>query len=157
MKNKMEELESCELCGKKNKLVEVIIEGSMLSVCQNCSKFGKTIIIEKKLEEKTKISRRVNIEEEPELIVANYSELIKQVREKKDLKQEELAKKISEKESVIHKIESGQLKPSILLARKLEKFLKIKLVENYLANEKKKIDFTDQSLTIGDLIKFKKK
>lgn len=150
----LEPLESCELCGKKTKLIDVLIEGSMFSVCQNCSKFGKTVIVEKK-PEKIKFPKR--IEEEPEIIVADYHILIKKAREKTSLKQKELAEKILEKESVIHKLEAGQLKPSILLARKLEKFLNIKLVENYLAKEEKRIDFTDKALTIGDLIKFKKK
>ena len=73
-----------------------------------------------------------------------------------NLKQEELAQKIAEKVSVIHKVESKHLRPSLALAKKLEHFLNIKLIEKYKEEKTKTLDFTDSALTIGDLIKFKK-
>ena len=45
------------------------------------------------------------------------------------LKQFELAQKISEKESIIHKIESDSEDPSIQVIKKLERLFKVKLIE----------------------------
>ena len=66
------------------------------------------------------------------------------------LKQEELARKINEKESLIHKLENELVEPSLKLAEKLEKFLKIKLIEIY-SDENKYVKNNDDKLTIGDL------
>ncbi len=149
----------CELCGKFNdNLIEAIVEGAVVSVCKSCSNFGHVILIEKPINQEIP-KRKIVIEKEPEefeIIVNNYAQEVKQAREKLDLKQEELAQKIAEKISVIHKIESGHLKPSLALAKKLEHFLNIKLIEKYKEEKTKTVDFTNSSLTIGDLIKFKK-
>ncbi|MFH1592480.1 MAG: multiprotein bridging factor aMBF1 [Candidatus Woesearchaeota archaeon] len=152
-----ERLEACELCGKHDKLRDVIIEGTTLSVCSKCTEFGNVIAIPEKKEVGRRVPRKIVLEEETEFINPDYSKLIKNGRERLDLKQEELAKKIAEKESVIHHLESGQLEPSFVLAKKLEKFLKIKLIERYRESGKKSLDFSDSSLTIGDLLKLKKK
>ncbi|MEM1574836.1 MAG: multiprotein-bridging factor 1 family protein [Nitrososphaerota archaeon] len=62
-------------------------------------------------------------------LIENYGEIIRNARIKMGLSQEELAKQISEKLTIIKKIEQGAFKPPIELARKLEKFLKIKIIE----------------------------
>ena len=136
-------------------MVKALIEGTELDVCSNCARFGKILhkpnpaVIEKAIRKK-----QMPKKEEPDLvIVPDYGRIIKEKRERKGLKQEELAKAISERESLIQKIESGHLEPSIRLARKLESFLKIRLVEEY--QEKRIIgqDSRSGTLTIGDLIK----
>ena len=72
------------------------------------------------------------------------------------MKQEELAKKINEKESRLHKIESGHFTPSLRLARKLEKFLKITLVEQVAEDTSPLEKSKSESLTLGDFIKVRK-
>ena len=55
-------------------------------------------------------------------------------------------------------METGEFKPSIETALKLGKILGIKLVEEYEeVHEKKKKFDADGDVTIGDLIKIKKK
>lgn len=151
--------EICELCGKPNdNLIEAIVEGALLRVCRKCSDFGHVIPIQKSTTLEIP-KKKIVIEKEPEefeIITSNYAQKVKQAREKLDLKQEQLAQKIAEKISVIHKIESGHLRPSLALAKKLEHFLHIKLIEKYKEEKSKTIDFTDSDLTIGDLLKFKK-
>lgn len=143
---------NCELCGNSGNLVKAIIEGSLLNVCENCAKFGKAIIIKqaslpsKPIKQKT--TEIINI------INPDYPKLIKESREKLGLKQEDLAKKIDEKLSVIHKLETGQLQPTILLAKKLEKTLNINLIEVYQETHEE-LNLKDKGLTIGDLIKLK--
>ena len=149
----------CDVCGKNTSTFRVNIENAILSVCENCSKFGinPTEIPLSKIEPKQnqKKLKPVSLPEEIEIIAQDFSQKIKEAREKLNLKQVELANKISEKESIINKLESSQFPPSIELAKKLEKFLNIKLIELYKPEAEKQIDFKDNSLTIGDLIKVK--
>ena len=98
-----------------------------------------------------------NQPEEVELLVENFNDLIKNSRESQGMTQKEFAKKINEKESIVHKIETGSIKPSIQIARKLEKTLNIKLIEKYQEEYKSTETKEPEDLTIGDLIKIKKR
>lgn len=153
----LKNLEPCDLCGKRSKLTEAIVEGTIVSVCNNCLSFGNPITLEHKKEPETKIQRKIKIENAEEIILPNYMQLIKEAREKLELTQKELAKKIAEKESLIHQLESGHLKPTIDFAKKLEKSLDIKIIEVYKEPEKRVVNLSDPGLTIGDLLKLKKK
>ncbi len=145
----------CEMCGKEGELVDSIVEGVMMNVCVNCSDYGKVVPINKPV-----IDRKVEMKKETEeagyveVVVDNYASLIQKAREKKELKQEDLAKAIAEKESVIHQLESSKLKPNFKLAQKLEVFLGIKILEKAETNlsDKKDLNFKNSDLTIGDLI-----
>ena len=68
----------------------------------------------------------------------------------------EFAKKINEKESIIHKIEVGAFEPSLALAKKLEKELGVKLIgeheEKHESFKRKK----EEGFTLGDFIRVKK-
>ncbi len=148
----------CDLCGRQDALVNAIVEGSTLLVCRQCARYGHVIPLEKHpeiiLEEKKKKAR---LEMPSEYIVDNYGSIIKQARERLKLTQQELAIKLAEKESIIHKLESYYLEPSIDLARKLEKFLDINLVSAMQEDTlSKKIIFKDEAITIGDILKMKK-
>ena len=91
-----------------------------------------------------------------QVINENYPNLIKNKREKLGLKQEELAIKLAERESLIRKIERGEIKPSLKLARKLEDKLGIKLVlQKEVKTEFESSKEKPGSLTIGDMIKLK--
>jgi putative transcription factor len=159
----------CNMCGKDTELFIATIEGTELEVCKDCAKFGKNVKKIKKKEhsnynqEPISFKKKRTIEEEVmPLILSNYSQLIKNAREKKGLKQEEFAKMVNEKASLIHSFESGKLRPSINVAKKLERFLKIKLIEEIKKDESpsflnEKDEKTNGNLTIGDLIKIKKK
>ncbi|MDP2906487.1 MAG: multiprotein bridging factor aMBF1 [Nanoarchaeota archaeon] len=154
----------CEMCGgEKLHLYKAIVEGSILSVCERCKKFGEVISIEKpKIEEHKQEKQKPKAkpeEEKQEIIVDDYSWKIRKAREEKEMTQEELAKALAEKESMIHKIESNQMTPSLQLAKKLEQFLRINLIEEFDPNKApaKELDFKDEAITIGDLIRLKKK
>ena len=143
---------NCELCGKGRELALVLVENSEMKVCSDCAKFGKVLREIKEVEEEEK---KVEEEEFVEGIVEDYSKLIKDKREKMGLKQEELARKLNLKESIIHKIETGSIEPSIETARKFENFLRIKLIIEYNIKYKK-IGVNDKVMTLGDLIGNKK-
>ena len=149
----------CDLCGAETEnLFRAIVEGTELNVCKDCAKYGK--VIEKKpIKEETKKQLTKTIEPEKEIIqviVPDFAQRIKKKRESLGLKQKEFAKKISEKESLIHNIETGSFEPSISLAKKLERFLKIKLIEEYEEEHKKGSKTKTEGFTVGDLIKVKK-
>lgn len=91
-------------------------------------------------------------------LVEDYGLRVKQARTRMGLTQEELASQIGEKVTVIKKIEQGELKPSIDLVRKLEKFLKIRLLipaEEPSYELSKYIAKPDASkgVSLGDLLK----
>jgi len=92
------------------------------------------------------------------IVDENYPQIIKERREKLGLKQEELARKISEKESVINKLESGSMIPNLKLAKKLERFLKVKLISEELAEVKpspQQSPKLKETYTMGDFITIK--
>ncbi len=156
---------NCDLCGREvMDYYEAIIEGSLLNVCVYCSKFGKIVNVKKlgegEKKEKFRLSEQLkkNLRERfIDNIVSDYNLRVKGAREGMGLKQEELAKSISVKESVIHNIESKRLEPSDDIAKKLENFLNIVLIEKIENKEpEKNIDLKFDGLTIGDLLKLKK-
>ncbi len=147
---------TCEICGKKEgEMMDAIVEGAMLKVCSSCGKSGKVIPILK--QPVVKEEKMMETKEDVEVIVNDYSELVKKAREKKGLTQEELAKDIGEKESTVHHLESGNMKPNFKLANKLKVYLGVELVEKVERIDVKKstkdIDFKDENITIGDLLK----
>ncbi len=146
---------NCELCGTEDELITAIVEGSTLQLCRRCKEFGDIIALPQQQAPQPK--PKVAIPEPEEYIADDYGAQIKTTREKLGITQKDLAEKIKEKESVIHKLESGHMKPNAALAMKLERFLGIKLIEQYSPEDKSKIDFKDKGLTIGDLVKLKKK
>lgn len=160
------------MCSSPEAVYRIELEGSRLNVCERCSSYGKMIgrLQPEQVEEIKSKKPRPNFfqEQKPEkktssvqLIVSDYPKLIKGAREKLGLKQEQLGKKIAEKESVIHKLESGSMKPGMDLARKLEKFLKISLVENVELDESGAVPSagsgSSEGMTLRDMIKIKKK
>ena len=85
-----------------------------------------------------------------EAIKTNFHLLIKNERAKKSLTQEELAKKLNEKASLIKRVEEGW-EPPLSIIKKLERFFNIELTEEI---EEKQIESkTDRKeLTIGDVV-----
>ncbi len=147
---------SCDMCGAEGKLVRASVEGTELNVCSSCAKFGKVMKKPVTFLKNKNVVRETAREEKPEIIVPDYSSLIKKKREERGMKQEELARAIAEKESLIHKIEAGQTEPSISLARKLERFLKITLVKEFEGTDGTLPSKTKtQEFTIGDLVRGK--
>ena len=143
------------MCGKEGDLVDAIVEGAVMNICLGCSNHGSVITINQPVVER----KRTMIREDEEIgamevIVEDYADKIKKARERKTITQEDLAKSIAEKESVIHQLESGKLKPNFKLAHKLEVFLGVNLVDKVETKlrKEKNIDFKDTNVTIGDIV-----
>ncbi|MDP2750425.1 MAG: multiprotein bridging factor aMBF1 [Nanoarchaeota archaeon] len=148
----------CDICGKETQLYLTEIEASNLSVCSDCSKFGKVLrklVSEKREKPKQNVIKQE--EESVEEVVENYGSIIKNKREKLGLTQKELATKLAEKESLLQKIETESFEPSIALARKIERILGLKLIEEVKEEQINPIKDKNAVLTIGDLINIKKR
>jgi len=113
------------LCGSKKASKRTKIDNAILTVCDECVSFGEEVpIIE------LKAQRRIipRLEGMEQIIKANFHLLIKNERAKRNLTQEELAKKLNEKESIIKRVEDGW-EPPLNVIKKLERFFSIKLTE----------------------------
>ena len=150
------------MCGSEGKMFKADIEGSMLIVCEKCASYGKNIeeikqevIVPKKIEKKVKIDSPKK--EIVFIVVGDFAERIKRKRESIGMKQEDFAKMLNEKVSLIHQIETKKFTPSIQLARKLEKALNIELVEQHEEVPGKFSSQASDEFTIGDFIKINKK
>jgi putative transcription factor len=164
----------CEVCGRKihGSPIRAVIEGAKLTVCVECSKYGK-IIREEEVElgqrapkkalvpfsariQKKTVEVKVEITQE---VVEGYHAKIRQAREKLGLSHEELGKKINEKASVLSKLETGKMTPNNVLVTKLEHALKIKLLvpikEEKSSHAMPKLP--NREKTLGDLIQLNKK
>ncbi len=149
----------CEMCGREEATIKASIEGSTLSVCQGCGRYGKTVgkIANPMRAKAAKTEEKILPLEETEFVVANYGQLLKQKREKLGLTQDEFARKIAVKESALHKMETGALPPSINDARRIEKLIGVKLIERVEAVESPVPQAKKDQLTLGDMIKIRKK
>lgn len=149
----------CEVCGKEQLLIKADVEGSVLSVCKECASFGK-IITARQLLNIHLVQKKSSYQTVPEIteeIVEDAGEKVKNAREKRSMTQEELARKLAERESIVQKIESGTFSPNLELAKKIERALHIVLIEKIqeeipVADEGKK----STGFTIGDFLAKKK-
>ncbi len=147
---------TCEMCGYEGELVDAVVEGSMLNVCRKCSRYGHVVAVEKPRFAEQK-QRKIVVEEVSKYVMDNCGKLVKQARERKGWTQEDLARQIRERESIISHVESDHLKPSLDLATKLERALGIVLILMYEEPREKPLNLRDESLTIGDLVQLKEK
>lgn len=130
----------CPICGSLiwGKGVKVIIEGAKITVCQTCAQHGQKIVktqqpkfntSKPKARSSSSLPRyRKEINEDLE-IVEDYDERIRKVRQRLNLNQDQFANKLNEKPSLLRRIESGKAKPTLKLARKIEKVYEISLIK----------------------------
>ncbi|MEM1618970.1 MAG: multiprotein bridging factor aMBF1 [Desulfurococcaceae archaeon] len=156
----------CEMCGRdieSKNAKRAVVEGSLLILCPECySRLSKQTIVRdiestrpptsKPAAKQRIITRPAKLIEDLE-VVEDYASRIRSARESLGWSQEVLAQKTGETVSTIKRIESGRLKPSIELARKLERVLGVKLLEPVVQEgASSKPSDSISYLTIGDII-----
>jgi len=162
----------CEVCGRRimGKPFKAVIEGAKMLVCNECVKLGSIYWEEKTEPRLKKIAKRlptpiiptrkqptIKVEESIDL-VEDFSSRVRQAREKLGLSHEDLGRKISEKVSVLRKIESRKMTPDQKLAEKLQHALRIKLLAE--VSEPKvpsRALAAPKPVTLGDIAQVKKK
>jgi putative transcription factor len=155
----------CEVCGEHiTKGFKVKLEGGVVTACLKCSELGEVVkkISGKKTSKKPAgVVRKMEVDfdvDGTEELVEDYAVKIRKAREKEGLKQEELARMINEPSSLIHRIESGRIQPSPMVARKIQKKLNLRLlVPHTEANKVRPQSVDSKPLTLGDMVVVKKK
>jgi putative transcription factor len=158
----------CELCGKEtDRLFTVQIEGTILKVCKDCSKFGdqakaggkepaNKLAIENRLQNRERRMKTKDVYEQQEEtieLIVDYPKRIKDTREALGWKQEELASKMGERLSIITKLERGDMRPDDALIHKVEKTLGIKITERVSVMKPEKAAVAKGGMTLSDFIK----
>jgi len=142
----------CEICDRRSdELYETRVQGAVLVLCKECSKFGEVIreVKARKPEERQK--RPAGPEES---LLPGYGRVIRQAREKAGMTQEELGKKMNEPASLIKRAENENILLTKALEKKLERTLGVRLSGE--VQEIVKSSTKEMPLTLGDIIKVKK-
>ncbi|MFC7199593.1 multiprotein bridging factor aMBF1 [Halospeciosus flavus] len=170
----------CEMCGAETSDPKTIkVEGAELDVCSDCTDFGTQVKTgDSSSSSSTKYStssssnsssksggsggssgsskrRRRDMFDEMEEIASDYDERIRNAREAEGLSQEELAKDLSEKASLVRKLERGEMLPTDDVQQKLEKRLGISLTESTDGDDEWSGGDSEGGLTLGDVVKRK--
>jgi putative transcription factor len=174
----------CEMCGsEQSSLTTVKVEGAELQLCDDCKEFGTEVRTESSSAGSTKYStsssggssgsggspgsgaggsggggssrRRRDMFDDMDEIVADYDQRIRKARESRGLSQEDLAKELNEKASLIRKLERGDMLPSDDVQSKLETELEISLIEGEDADDTEWSGDSSTTTTLGDVVKRK--
>ncbi len=158
----------CEMCGAKVHNAKFVkVEGAAIHVCQSCEKFATSEAVKTEKGEilmpsvaqrlasrqRRRTERDVYDHGEEKELVLDYPEKVKAGRRAQGLSQDELAKQINEKKSVIVKVEAGEIHPSDKLVRKLERALGTPLRAKMELGEGTERQAFSQGMTLGDFIK----
>lgn len=158
----------CPICdGIIWKGQKVLIEGVKMTVCNSCAQYGKKLLAKPKstylkkshsTEPKSSSRNSINKMDDVE-IVPDYAKKIRNVRTLKKLNQDQFAQKLNEKPSLLRRIESAKVKPTIKLAKKIEKVYNITLLKksDEIEVNTKKYMKKQTSSTLGDIAFIKKK
>jgi putative transcription factor len=122
----------CELCGHQTfEKKMVVVDSTVFNVCIACSKRGKPYLlpqtaVKKKKPLAVKSQKKIGLADET-ILTPNFARLIREARMKMGLTHEQLGMKMNEKAQLLKKFETGSLKPDEIFARKLERYLGIRL------------------------------
>jgi len=174
----------CEMCGKETSTPNrVKVEGAELDVCDECTDFGTAVDTgDSGATTSTKYStdssssssaggssstttttsggggggRSTDMFEDIDEVAQDYDQRIREAREAAGLSQEELAKQLNEKASLIRKLEHGDTLPSDEVQRELEGALDIDLSAGAAGGEGEwESDTTAGEYTLGDVVERK--
>ena len=162
---------NCDICGREitGPAFRVRVEGAKMLVCSTCQHLGKPYHDETPAPMRQRMPGTLRMpkathQRAPELprgmeeseVADDYSTLVRRQRMKMGLSQEELAKRVKEKLSVIQKIETGKMAPDTKLCRELEHELRIKLLVPRKETTVPKMAAPPE-VTLGDIIRIKGK
>lgn len=167
----------CPICGGViwGRGQKVIIEGAKLTVCDSCAQHGEKVQRKKNTSTPNKDFQRKPKGRQKRTIpkmrkdsfddfelVSDYAQRIRKARAKTGMNQDKFAQNINEKPSLLRRIESGKAKPTIQLAKKIQKEYNIQLLkEKDITSESstnyKKYLKSSKGSSLGDIAFIKKK
>lgn len=157
----------CEVCGRDSRFTqEIKLEGALLRVCSRCAKLGEPVRTPSAPRTSTAAHSSPRTSKgrptpkrsrERELVpVEDFARQIRIAREKRGMSQQDVARELNERSSIIAKLESGKISPTIRIARKLERLFKLTLLE-----EAESLDLPYQppksTATLGDVVQIRRK
>ena len=170
----------CEMCGaERASLTTTKVEGAELQLCDDCKDFGTEVRTSESGSSSSKYSttsssgkssggssgtsgsssssprRRRDMFDDMDEIAADYDSIIREARESRGLSQEDLAKTLNEKASLIRKLERGSMLPSDAVRKKLERELSVSLVEGASDEDEEWSSDASTTTTLGDVVKRK--
>jgi putative transcription factor len=160
---------NCDICGRVilGQAFKVQVEGAKMLVCSNCQSLGKPYKEEPRPQPPVVRStsflptRKRTTELPREMaqfdLAEDLAERVRKYRMKLALSQEELAKRVKEKLSVIQKIETGKMTPDMRLCRALEHELKVKLLLPHTETAEVPKSAVPSEVTLGDIVRVKDK
>lgn len=122
----------CELCGRQatDKRM-IVVDGTVFNVCIACSKHGKSYMPAQVSAKRKKIPPKKQEKKfglsDATMLTPDFAGLIREARMKMGLTHEQLGMKMNEKAQLLRMLETGGLKPDEMFAKKLERYLGIKL------------------------------
>lgn len=148
---------TCEICGKKTEeMFRVETEGTQMSVCKKCTSYGK--VLSRVVEFKPRpVEKKIEKPEIEEIVVKDYWQKLRNAREKIEMSQEDFAKKINLKLSVLRSMESNKLIPDLQTAKRLEREIGAKLVEEQKVEPGEFTGEKGGAVTLGDIIEIKRR
>jgi putative transcription factor len=163
-------VEECYTCGKPSVGMGVV-EGTRVALCERCAQYAggfafyrkeapkKSVSAENSFKQGVATSVRSSQARETDFVV-NFGKVLFQAREKLGLSRKQLGEKLFIREHELAAFEEERLKPIEAIAKKLERFLGIKILEEQeidvhaIAEESKT---RRGQPTLADVVEIKKK
>ncbi len=152
-------MQYCDICGApiEGQPYVIKLDNAVLHVCKRCAALYGAVPASQEPQRRVEPPRRSPIQTPKRTqadkyeVIEEYAEVIRRARESLGLSREALASYIGIKESVLRRIESGQLVPDVQLAKKLEKALGVKLLVPAQQGEAPGAPPPRRELTLGDI------
>ncbi len=142
---------NCEICGAfEENLFRTEVEGAVMNLCKNCSKYGKVISVSVQVD--SKIPRKIEKENQ---LKYDYLNEINNALKERGLSIQEVAERIKCSPKDLKKIINGEILPDENITAKLEKILNISLYEIDFFSDSAFKKETD-NLSFGDVVNIKK-
>jgi|SRR5688572_1521834 len=158
----------CEMCGKKVGTQRYLVEGTVMRLGIECSKYGTPLdkpaepgskaAVQQNLERRVaKSTSRSVFDAESLVLVEDFGPRIHKARDARGMTHDQLGNKVSARVPELKQIEAGKLRPGDDLAKRLQKELGISLFEKVegtpVVSGTAAKKAPGAGLTIGDLLK----
>jgi putative transcription factor len=144
----------CEICGAEGAGYIILVEGAKLSVCRDCSGAGKLLRAPVPPRQAAP-AHAAKLELE---VADGYGRMIAEARKRMGLPLEVLAERINEKHSFLERVEHERTLPDEKLARRLEKELGIKLLQEVSSGAPVDVKGRQGAgMTLGDILEIEQR
>ncbi len=151
----LEFLASCDICGKPA-VGRAIVEKAEVNVCNVCARYGRMLSTPRQ----QAAAAHLPMSQKEVLLVQGYGVVISRARTAVGLTRMELAAKLNLREKDVEHFEAEKTKPTDGDVRKLENFLKIKLLTESIAVAPAAVQRSRSSfsgITLADIVEIKDK